>query len=102
MNMVNICSMHDETGEDTHTLLAGKLQGQTTLWRPTSTWRWQSAINPWIMEQNKFPTFTVPGIFCTHISYIIFSNFLKVRFIDSIKVKTLLLFRVFISHATIL
>jgi len=37
MNMVNICSMHDETGEDTHTLLAGKLQGQTTLWRPTST-----------------------------------------------------------------
>jgi len=39
MNMANICSMHDETGEDMHTLLAGKLQRQTTLWRPTSTCR---------------------------------------------------------------
>jgi len=29
MNIANICSMHDETGEDMYTLLAGKLQGKT-------------------------------------------------------------------------
>ena len=52
--MANIRSMHDETGEDMHTLLAGKLQGQTTLWRPRSTCRYESAINPWIMQQKNF------------------------------------------------
>jgi len=31
-----------------------------------------------LWSKKKLPTFTVPSIFCTHISYIIFSKFLKV------------------------
>jgi len=70
--------MHDGTGEDMHTLLAGKLQGRQHFedLRAHADKRVLLTHGLWRERERErggggLPTFTVPGIFCTHISYII-------------------------------
>jgi len=54
------------------------------------------------LVSKTLPTFMVLGAYCTYIYEIIFSTFFfNVRCIDSIEVQMLLLFRFFISNATV-
>jgi hypothetical protein len=80
-------------------------QLQANIYIKILTWRWLGLNFPsYLLDYGAkiLPTFTELGTFCTHIFKNYFRTFFfMVRLIDSIEVKTVLLFIVFNFHAII-